>query len=186
MMEQVILHFSVKNTFLDVRPVEDVPPIRRKSWSSGDTADPTGFILGFSKVANGQEVSQKVSQEVSQKVTQNLPEIHDEDQSPSKTLAKHRAGRCKPCVFFASVHGCPDATCSFCHLAHQPPPKQRPEKRLRNVFKAAVQTVFQMEDHQALRLALKNLAPQHPYLHWYIIGQMDMYSQRAVASRELH
>ena len=23
MMEQVILHFSVKNTFLDVRPVED-------------------------------------------------------------------------------------------------------------------------------------------------------------------
>jgi len=31
-------------------------------------------------------------------------------------------------------------------LAHQPPPKQRPEKWLRNEFKAAVQTVFQMED----------------------------------------
>ena len=31
-----------------------------------------------------------------------------------------------------------------------------------------------LEDHQSLRLALKNLAPQHPYLHWYIIGQMDM------------
>ncbi|CAL1157996.1 unnamed protein product [Cladocopium goreaui] len=181
MMEQVILHFSVKNTFLDVRPLEDVPPIpRRKSWSSGDTGDPTEFILGLSKVANGQEVTQEVTQEA-----QNLPEIH-EDQSPSQMLAKHRTGRCKPCVFFASVHGCPDAACSFCHLAHRPPPKQRPEKQLRNVFKAAVQTVFQMEDHQALRLALKNLAPQHPYLHWYIIGQMDMYSQRVVASRELH
>eukprot|EP00435_Cladocopium_sp_Y103_P029560 s559_g7.t1 len=101
-------------------------------------------------------------------------------QGDAKMLAKHRAGRCKPCVFFASNHGCPDATCSFCHLVHPLPPKQRPEKLLREEFRAAVQTVFrQTKDQPDLRLALKRLALQHPYLFRYIIGQMDMYSQRS-------
>eukprot|EP00435_Cladocopium_sp_Y103_P031413 s559_g7.t4 len=166
-VQHVLLHFSQKNTFLDVRPVEDVPQVpRKKSWSAGDR-----WPAGLTFVAHG--------------VSQKQPEIPGEDQGhqgqgDAKMLAKHRAGRCKPCVFFASNHGCPDATCSFCHLVHPLPPKQRPEKLLREEFRAAVQTVFrQTKDQPDLRLALKRLALQHPYLFRYIIGQMDMYSQRS-------
>ncbi|CAL1140611.1 unnamed protein product, partial [Cladocopium goreaui] len=53
-------------------------------------------------VANGQEVSQKVSQEVSQKVTQNLPEIHDEDQSPSKCFLRAFMDARMPNAVFAT------------------------------------------------------------------------------------
>lgn len=165
-------------------PVEDVPPVeRKKSWSPGDLW-PAGFTFA-------QEVGECAQ------VAQNQPEISEQDQGHqghqghqrpgAKMLAKHRTGRCKACVFFASNHGCPDAECSFCHLAHPPPPKQRPQKRLREELRAAVETVIrQNEDQQDLRLALKRLALQHPYLFRYIIGQMDTYSQRIVStSREL-
>ena len=72
--------------------LEDIPPLpRRKSWSAGD-GDPTGF--GLSKVANVPQEVSKVPQEVTP--TREIIEIRN-DPNP-KMLAKHRSGRCKPCV----------------------------------------------------------------------------------------
>ena len=67
----------------------------------------------------------------------------------SLKLERHRTGRCKPCVFFASRHGCADSSCGFCHWAHKSP-KRRPQKQTRDFFKAAVEEVFQRQELRAV------------------------------------
>lgn len=168
--EAATYHISVKNTFLDFCPMEEVPPVpRRKSWSSGDPW-PTGVDLFDSK--QGQEAENDTCDTTSHEHEPHVAVAHE-----SLKLERHRTGRCKPCVFFASRHGCADSSCGFCHLAHKSP-KRRPQKQTRDFFKATVEEAFQRQDGQALRIALQRLATRDQYMHSFIIGQTNQYPER--------
>lgn len=121
---------------------EEVPPVpRRKSWSSGDPW-PTGVDLFDSK--QGQEAENDTCDTTSHEHEPHVAVAHE-----SLKLERHRTGRCKPRVFFASRHGCADSSCGFCHLAHKSP-KRRPQKQTRDFFKAAVEEAFQRQELRAV------------------------------------
>ena len=64
------------------------------------------------------------------------------------TIQQHAEGTCKPCVFFASTAGCRRPKCPFCHLSHvhkSTKSTPRPRKSEREIFKQAVDRVFQQE-----------------------------------------
>ena len=92
--------------------------------------------------------------------TQNVADIYSLHMGDDiVVLASRRQSQ----VFFASDHGCPDAACSFCHLTHPLPPKQRPQKLLRDEFRAAVEAVFRQ--HQD---GHRSPAPKGLQMLWFM------------------
>ncbi|CAK9112281.1 unnamed protein product [Durusdinium trenchii] len=91
-------------------------------------------------------------------------------------LAKHNAGRCNPCVYFASRRGCAWAQCAFCHYAHDGKGK-RPTKQIRDAIKDALKTIVNQQDMagdpSSKRLALQALAGKDSYVRGLIIGHLD-------------
>eukprot|EP00435_Cladocopium_sp_Y103_P040526 s2108_g11.t1 len=135
-----------------------VPPVpRKKSWSSGD-AWPMGVVLDlFVKDPEpSQEAGHRHQTVLNPPIENDTCDASHELHVAHETLKleRHRTGKCKPCVFFASRHGCADSFCGFCHWAHQSP-KRRPRKQMRDFFKAAVEEVFQ---RQELAVDPKNIA----------------------------
>ena len=65
------------------------------------------------------------------------------------SVAMHNAGRCSPCLYFASDYGC-SANCRYCHLAHGGI-GGRPRKKWRDEFKEKIQRAF---EQQALALLI--------------------------------
>ena len=107
--------------------LQDVQPVpRKKSWSCGDPP--------IEPLVSCQEGS----------CQQEPPDIKNHEADRKQPVATRHKGKCKPCVFFASQHGCADSCCQFCHCAHCPP-KLRPGKQMRDSFKAAVEHAFQQK-----------------------------------------
>ena len=117
---------------------DEVPRPRRTSWCPGDVA-PVGLKPDFSWVTGA-----KTQGIASPRVASPTLKVKGESAEGVK-LAKHLKGKCRPCVFFASKRGCPNATCDFCHLTHGPAQNQRPKKQTRDAFKATVESVFEQE-----------------------------------------
>ena len=141
---------------------EEVPPVpRKKSWSSGD-AWPLGFssrIQGQGQDAGcgpGQTSVHWPLENDRCDVTSHEHEPHVAVAAEPLKLERHRTGRCKPCVFFASHRGCADSSCGFCHWAHTSP-KRRPPKQTRDFFKAAVEEVFQCQELRVVDVDLEHV-----------------------------
>ena len=103
---------------------------RRASWSCGQRlmADAT-LVLSTDSVKNEQQMQQDCEPETDDKVK----------------IQQHAEGTCKPCVFFASTAGCHRPKCPYCHLSHVHKSTPRPRKSNREIFKQAVDKVFQQE-----------------------------------------
>eukprot|EP00434_Breviolum_minutum_P012449 symbB.v1.2.010968.t1/scaffold727.1/size198231/13 len=157
---EVEFEVVLKNTFMEVRVREDVgQQPRRASWSCGQRlmADAT-LVLSTDSVKNEQQMQQDCEPETDDKVK----------------IQQHAEGTCKPCVFFASTAGCRRPKCPYCHLSHVHKSTPRPRKSNREIFKQAVDKVFQQEqDLASLHASLQDLASQERYLRLLVIGQIE-------------
>ena len=64
-------------------------------------------------------------------------------QGSPAAVAKHAAGTCNPCLYFASLRGCHWQNCSFCHLKHRVVRKMRPRKLKRDFYKENLSNIWE-------------------------------------------
>ncbi|CAK9112283.1 unnamed protein product [Durusdinium trenchii] len=160
---------QVKHTFIHFgAPQEEFK--RCSSWSMGDPTDlENAFSLPITGGLPGRVGSDGTGVSISGGETST-------PRGETYSLAKHNAGRCNPCVYFASRRGCAWAQCAFCHYAHDGKGK-RPTKQIRDAIKDALKTIVNQQDMagdpSSKRLALQALAGKDSYVRGLIIGHLD-------------
>ena len=166
---------------------EDPRLVRSMSWCSGDTRpeDASNPLLPLTSTPNAvSPESSEAAAEVAELVEE-MPEENEEDVQNAAgatgtvgtlggtTGAQHIAGLCNPCVYFASLRGCPWPACMFCHLRHGgAAEKRRPRKQTRDAYKEKVVEIWeqQVRDlettdqlYDGLVFAAKQIASE---VHW--------------------
>ena len=186
---------------------------RRISWSAGDTS---GNLADLEPLSAGKEETcalpkggdvsiGNIQEGADSHAADAMKDLEEQADVPDAgaeamrvSLAIHTAGRCSPCLYFASAYGCRSAACRYCHLSHDGKAKGvRPEKKVRDEFKERVHYIFERqqagvlvlvfrcllawevccsEDPAARRTALQNLAAwsqQNNYMRAVIIGRLN-------------
>ena len=88
-------------------------------------------------------------------------------------LEAHAQGRCEPCVFLTSRHGCVRGDlCQYCHLEHQANSSPRPRKQTRDKIKERVLQLFR-ENPGNLHDELQAEARKHSYAIKITQGFLD-------------
>ena len=139
----------------------DLKPRKGNTWSNGDPCydmprPGTTQALqegDFSQKPGAESTKEDDAKHDASKSLEDLGTLEEPGAGVGVNLmAIHTAGRCSPCLYFASDYGCHSTNCRYCHLPGHSAKYTRPEKAIRDDFKERLQDIFERQQAKALAI----------------------------------